>query len=74
MAASDYRLCDICEKTAFYDADIDDPHYLASFSPKEGEPSVGIAVLCSECNKTHVCVIIPRDVNYENWKKGLSND
>lgn len=62
MALSDYKLCDVCQGKAFYDANISDPRYCATWDFEEAiqtEP-IGIAVLCSECNKTYECVIQKR--------------
>ena len=70
MAACDYRLCDVCEGKALYDAEL---HY---HDAKEGEGvlmagkdpmfhklgNVGDwAVLCVECAKTHRTAIVPKD-------------
>lgn len=62
MAISDYKLCDICENKAFYDANISDSRYIATWDYEEAQETepVGIAVLCPECNKTHKCVIQKR--------------
>jgi hypothetical protein len=62
MASSDYALCNNCGRKAFYDAVIDDPHYVATYNPrvaKEWKP-VGFAVLCEFCNETHEIVIRQR--------------
>ena len=63
MAISDYHLCDVCGRKAFYDADIGDPHYIATYSPEEadGFDPIGIAVLCSTCAKTHDAIIVPKE-------------
>jgi hypothetical protein len=60
MAASDYHLCAVCGGKAFYDANIEDSRYIASYDPTiknswDNSPvePIGIAVLCSDCNKTH---------------------
>ena len=60
MAMADYRLCDLCGAKAFYDADITDSGYVATYDPSEGDEPIGIAVLCWQCNKTHEAVIRPR--------------
>jgi hypothetical protein len=60
MAASDYYLCDLCERKAFYDSNIEDPRYVATYNTDTGYEPIGIAVLCSECNKTHKCVVVER--------------
>lgn len=62
MASIDYKSCDLCGYKAFYDANISDPRYVATWDPqeaKEWEP-IGLAVLCYECNRTHEAVIRPR--------------
>jgi hypothetical protein len=61
MASADYQLCDVCDRKAFYDADISDPHYVATYDPLSNFEPIGIAVLCSECNKTHEILVQPRD-------------
>ena len=61
MASADYQLCDVCDRKAFYDADISDPHYVATYDPLSNFEPIGIAVLCSECNKTHEVLVQPRD-------------
>lgn len=60
MAIADYRLCDVCGCKAFYDAQISDPGYVATYDPSEDAEPIGIAVLCWSCNKTHEAVIRPR--------------
>lgn len=73
MAAADYRLCDVCEGKAFYDANLtyedeidapDRPPYRVA-----GEDAGGWgyrlgylgdwAVLCTDCSKTHRTAILP---------------
>lgn len=66
MASADYKLCDVCGYKAFYDADVADDRYIATWNPGHknyrGEivAPIGIAVLCAECNKTHEAVVRPR--------------
>ena len=60
MAMSDYKLCDVCGGKAFYDANILDDRYVATWDPSETADPIGIAVLCPECNKTHVALVAPR--------------
>jgi hypothetical protein len=60
MAYADYHLCDLCEGKAFYDANINDRRYVATYDPSETCDPIGVAVLCAECNKTHEAVIRPR--------------
>jgi len=52
MAAADYRLCDVCDRKTFYDADLD-PDYTDRIG--------AWAVLCRECAKTHDVVVVPRE-------------
>ena len=61
MAMADYALCDWCGGKAFYDADIGDPRYLAIWDTSQDEDPVGIAVLCSDCNKKYKAIIVPRE-------------
>lgn len=60
MALCDYALCDVCGGKAFYDVNITDSHYRATWDPTEDAEPIGIAVLCSECNKTHEAIIRSR--------------
>ena len=53
MAIADYHLCAVCEGKAFYDANISDPHYVATWDPSEDAEPIGIKVLCYECAKTY---------------------
>lgn len=62
MALADYKLCDVCGNKAFYDANIDDTRYTATWDDREKTPPIGIAVLCPGCNQTHEAVIRPRPV------------
>jgi hypothetical protein len=75
MAYADYRLCDICERKAFYDANLN-----YEFPDKNGNDTYGNpmeyvrgsrhkldhlgdwAVLCINCAKTHKCVIVQTGV------------
>lgn len=68
MAISDYALCDVCGNKAFYDVDITDSRYVATYDPEEAKETdpIGIAVLCSECNKTHTITINKNSVFGEN--------
>jgi invasion protein IalB len=56
MAMCDYRQCDVCGCKAFYDANLnyDDatelPDYVGDW-----------AVICTDCAKTHTCVVLKRD-------------
>jgi len=61
MAMCDYALCHKCESKAFYDANITDPRYLATWNPKETCDPIGIAVLCPDCAKTYECVIVLKE-------------
>jgi len=69
MAYADYRLCDLCEEKAFYDANLNYE------SGREVEPGRYVRdtfyaidrlgdwkVLCRDCAKTHKCVIVPVEV------------
>jgi len=52
MAASDYYLCDVCGKKAFYDANLD-------YNSDGSLGYVGeMAVICTECAKTHDIKIV----------------
>lgn len=62
MASCDYKSCDLCGCKAFYDANVSDPRYVATWDPQEAKryAPIGIMVLCHECNLTHEVVIVPR--------------
>jgi hypothetical protein len=60
MAMADYAKCGRCGGKAFYDANISDPAYCATWDPSEETPAIGIAVLCATCATTHEAVIRPR--------------
>ena len=62
MAKSDYYLCDVCEGKAFYDADIQDSAYIATYDHSEDATPIAIKALCSECAKTHEIVVQPKAV------------
>jgi len=68
MAAADYHLCDLCGAKAFYDANIGDPYYVATYAPSADAEPIGIAVLCWQCNKTHEAVIRPREPAPSPWR------
>lgn len=62
MALADYRLCDLCESKAFYDAnlnnDFDAPEEEYIRDSGYALDNLGDwAVLCKECAKTHKCTI-----------------
>lgn len=59
MALCDYARCDVCDGKAFYDANITDSRYCAAYDPTEDAEPIGIAVLCSECNKKYKAIIVP---------------
>lgn len=82
MAYADYRLCDVCEGKAFYDANLN-----YEWPNKDGKDSFGYkiekeelvrdsghkldrlgdwAVLCRDCAKTHKCVILPINTEAAN--------
>jgi hypothetical protein len=65
MASSDYCLCDLCGGKAFYDANITDTHYVATYDRSEKADPIGLAVLCSDCNKTHEAIIRPRTEGHQ---------
>lgn len=59
MAIADYKLCDVCQGKAFYDANISDPNYTSTWDEDEEWDRVELAVLCSRCKKTHKITIVP---------------
>ena len=60
MAIADYKLCDVCQGKAFYDANITDPNYTSTWDASEDWDGVELAVLCSRCKKTHKITIAER--------------
>lgn len=66
MAWIDYHHCAVCYGKVFYDADIIDPCYVATYAPHEVDEyfrtnPIGIAALCPECNRTYELIIRPRN-------------
>lgn len=69
MAASDYRLCDVCGSKAFYDANLnyDQGREVDGEVRNAGSMMAGTSldylgdwvVICRTCAKTHKCVIVP---------------
>ena len=70
MAASDYRLCDLCGSKAFYDANLnyDQGRDVVGSVRNAGAMMDGTCldylgdwvVICTHCAKTHACVIIQK--------------
>ena len=60
MAMADYCLCDKCGGKAFYDANINDPRYVATYDPQEAKDTdpIDITVLCSECAKSDTTTVL----------------
>lgn len=78
MALADYRLCDVCDSKAFYDANLNyeiggkgpDGKFVYPENPTrwagEADPH-GVAldylgdwaVICTDCAKTHKCIVVP---------------
>ena len=69
MAAADYRLCDVCGCKAFYDANLnyEQGSDVAGSVRNGGQMNENTeldclgdwVVLCTDCAKTHKCVIEP---------------
>jgi hypothetical protein len=60
MARADYRLCDVCDDKAFYDANL---NYDFEENPETGLWQLGAwVVLCSDCAKTHDIQIVPKGI------------
>lgn len=70
MAYADYRLCDVCQKKVFYDANLNyeqDCEVEGSVrNAGEMMPNTQLdylgdwAVICRDCAKTHECIVRPR--------------
>lgn len=59
MAKGDYRCCDVCDGKVFYDANLNyeftkEPPYFKLDYLGDWK------VICTDCAKTHECVIVPR--------------
>lgn len=75
MAMSDYRLCDVCGRKAFYDANLNyewpDENGKGSWDQKIEQADLvrdsvytldhlgDWAVICRDCANTHKCVVVP---------------
>lgn len=75
MALADYRLCDVCGRKAFYDANLNyewpdkdgngqwgqkiEPHELTRDSGHKLDNLGDWAVICTSCATTHKCVVVP---------------
>lgn len=70
MAASDYRLCDVCGSKAFYDVSL---NYDFDSVDVLGNPKLqyvsSMAVVCDKCADTHVAVVIERPATQEGGDK-----
>ncbi len=61
MAWNDYKICDLCQSAkVFYDANIEDERYQATWGKKSNYAAIGLKAICGECNQTHEVVIVPR--------------
>ncbi len=62
MAWSDYKICDLCgDAKVFYDANILDERYCATWGEPSDYDPIGLKAICGECNKTHEVVIALRE-------------
>ena len=77
MAMADYRQCDVCGCKAFYDANLNyewpDKHGKGSWGQEITKDELvrdsghkidnlgDWAVICTDCAKTHRCVVLPLD-------------
>lgn len=62
MAWSDYKICDCCGNAkVFYDANIQDARYQATWGEPSDYDPIGLKAICGECNKTHEVVIALRE-------------
>ena len=51
MAYADYTHCDVCDRKAFYDANIN----------WESQYTGQVGALCLDCSKTHELKVVPRE-------------
>jgi hypothetical protein len=59
MAAADYRLCDVCGRKTFYDANL---NYEWDDKGEMRLDSLGTwSVICEDCAKTHKTAVVPPD-------------
>lgn len=79
MAMADYRQCDMCGGKAFYDANLNydwpdkngkdawgkkvEPHELVRDSGHKLDHLGDWAVICTDCAKTHKCVVVPLEMS-----------
>lgn len=62
MAWSDYKICDCCGNAkVFYDANIQDARYQATWGEPSDYDPIGLKAICGECNKTHEVVVALRE-------------
>ena len=74
MAMSDYRLCDVCERKAFYDANLnydqgaDVPGMLRNGGGMMENTALDYVgdwgVICTDCAETHEVVIRPKPTTH----------
>ena len=67
MAAADYRLCDVCGRKTFYDAEldyVDDPRAERPLPRGLGD----WAAICPACAETNRCVVERRDGGKEEGR------
>lgn len=63
MAWLDYKICDLCGYAkVFYDANISDERYQATYGEESDYDPIGLKAICGECNKTHDIIIVKRGV------------
>lgn len=72
MAYADYRLCDLCESKVFYDANLNYQHDKEIYSEIRNAGMMlshtrleylgDWVVICSNCAKTHKCVIVAKEL------------
>ena len=65
MALSDYHLCAVCGGKAFYDANIEDPRYVATYDPSEKYPPIDIKALCPSCAETFEVIVRDKETKRE---------
>jgi hypothetical protein len=69
MAMADYRLCDVCERKSFYDANLDYEQTKPGHPEYPAMVPTGLGawrVLCRTCAETHEVIVRPKPLPSAN--------
>ena len=65
MAYVDYHHCVVCDGKAFYDANIEDPHYVSSWDKNAREFGyTEVRAICRNCTDKYQLVLRERSEGY----------